>query len=292
MSLKTEALSRNWLAIWCTVTCSVGMNFLGNSFAWAESAPASWRTGPFICRSAFPEEENARVREVLSEALRDVKETLELGRLDESVEILLFADRASYTRHLKAVLPSVPYRRAMFVKGRGPGQVWVHYQPDWEEDLRHEGTHAVLHASLPFVPLWLDEGLAEYFEVTRDRQVDGHAHLGWMQFASHWGYMPSLRKLEGRSDLADMRGRDYRAAWAWVHFMLHGPPPARDALQRFLRDTRQDRRPPMLSQELTANVPSLRSAFLRHFQDHAVTKRRLHARSDKFGLVKRLAKLP
>ena len=31
---------------------------------------------------------------------------------------------------------------------------------------------------------------------------------------------------------------DYRAAWAWVHFMLHGPVEARDELVRFLADIR------------------------------------------------------
>ena len=34
----------------------------------------------------------------------------------------------------------------------------------FEADLRHECTHALLHAALPYVPLWLDEGLASLYE--------------------------------------------------------------------------------------------------------------------------------
>ena len=33
------------------------------------------------------------------------------------------------------------------------------------DDLRHEMTHAYLHSVVPDVPLWLDEGLAKYFEL-------------------------------------------------------------------------------------------------------------------------------
>jgi hypothetical protein len=43
--------------------------------------------------------------------------------------------------------------------------VFAYRGEDFETDLRHECTHALLNAALPVVPLWLDEGLAEYFEV-------------------------------------------------------------------------------------------------------------------------------
>ena len=35
-------------------------------------------------------------------------------------------------------------------------------------DLRHELTHALLHGVLKDVPLWLDEGLAGFFELPPD----------------------------------------------------------------------------------------------------------------------------
>ncbi|GIT30210.1 MAG: hypothetical protein Ct9H300mP1_22560 [Planctomycetaceae bacterium] len=49
------------------------------------------------------------------------------------------------------------------------------------EDLRHEFTHGVLHSSLKRVPLWLDEGLAEYFEVVGPKPggVNTEYPTGW-----------------------------------------------------------------------------------------------------------------
>ena len=42
--------------------------------------------------------------------------------------------------------------------------VYTYSSPRLEEDLRHEATHALLRGSFGDLPLWLDEGLAEYFE--------------------------------------------------------------------------------------------------------------------------------
>lgn len=44
------------------------------------------------------------------------------------------------------------------------------------EALTHEIVHALVDRALPFAPLWLDEGLAEYYETIELR--DGFAHVG------------------------------------------------------------------------------------------------------------------
>ena len=77
--------------------------------------------------------------------------------------------KATYQAYMKQYFPKVPYRRALFIKARGPGMVFACQGTDFEIDVRHESTHALLHAWLPSVPLWLDEGLAEYFEVAARR---------------------------------------------------------------------------------------------------------------------------
>ena len=43
--------------------------------------------------------------------------------------------------------------------------VYTYWGDRIQQDLRHELTHALLHSVLKDVPLWLDEGLAEYFEL-------------------------------------------------------------------------------------------------------------------------------
>ena len=65
----------------------------------------------------------------------------------------------------------------MFVQDRGVEQVFAQWGPDFRIDLHHEGTHALLHASLARVPLWLDEGLAKYFEVPPAQRANGNPYL-------------------------------------------------------------------------------------------------------------------
>ena len=66
-----------------------------------------------------------------------------------------------------------------------------------EEDLRHEATHALLHVAVGDLPLWLDEGLAEYFEVHRrpSRPATPSTSPGCPR-TSATGWTPDLARLE------------------------------------------------------------------------------------------------
>ena len=63
--------------------------------------------------------------------------------------------------------PDFPKRRAFFVETDTQLAVYAQWGDRVAEDLRHEVAHGYLHAIVPSIPLWLDEGLAEYFEVPR-----------------------------------------------------------------------------------------------------------------------------
>ena len=101
--------------------------------------------------------------------------------------------------------------------------VFAYYSDDFVVDLRHETTHAVLHTLLPMVPLWLDEGLAEYFEVPAADRCQGNPHLKQVQRNVRWRRPASLVKLEATETLDQMDRDAYRDAWSWVHYLLHGP---------------------------------------------------------------------
>ena len=86
--------------------------------------------------------------------------------------------------------PRVPYRRALFVKSGSRGRVFAYEHEDLAVDVRHESTHALLHASLPMVPLWLDEGLAEYFEVAESQRAFDHPHSTALETVSlYWHFV-------------------------------------------------------------------------------------------------------
>ena len=67
------------------------------------------------------------------------------------------------TRHF----PGTPSRRAFFVESPTHLSVYAQWGDRVQEDLRHEVVHGYLHAVLRDIPLCLDEGIAEYFEVPR-----------------------------------------------------------------------------------------------------------------------------
>ena len=79
--------------------------------------------------------------------------------------------------------------------------------------------------------------------------------------------VPRLNELESRGDLAEMSPEDYRTAWAWVHFMFHGPRVAHAELVQYLADIKAERPTPPLGIRLERNLPNLNQQFLAHFRN-------------------------
>ena len=117
--------------------------------------------------------------------------------------------------------------------------VYAHWNDRMAEDLRHEIAHGYMHSSLPSIPLWLDEGLAEYFEVPRGQCGLNRPHvdlLSDMTAKEHW--RPNLLRLEKLTEAAQMDQRDYAESWAWVYFFLKSPPERREVLTNYLTQLR------------------------------------------------------
>lgn len=231
--------------------------------------PAVWidqrQARPFVCRANYELGRDPVVLRELQTLRRDVAEMLGLNLTAEPVEVYLFRDKSSYKSYLQEKFPSVPLRRALFIKGAGPGMVYAYDSRDFAVDLRHEVTHAVLHTVLPEVPIWLDEGLAEYFEMPRDERASGHPHLSNLQW-SFWSGVKPLAELEAKHELTEMSRRDYRDAWAWVHFLLHGPQPARDELRAYLADLKAGRTTAPLSDRLALRLAAVDEQLVEHLR--------------------------
>ena len=99
------------------------------------------------------------------------------------------------------------------------------------EDLRHEVTHGYLHTMVPHLPLWLDEGLAEYYEVPRGQAGLNPPHLQCCCGAEkEKQWKPDLAQLEQLNHPSDMTQQHYAEAWAWMHFLLTTTPERRETL--------------------------------------------------------------
>ncbi|MEM9657994.1 MAG: hypothetical protein AAF961_06490 [Planctomycetota bacterium] len=233
-------------------------------------AGARWRDrrtfGPFHCSAGFPLAPLSGLFDEVAEIDRELQRTLGLPPVSTPVDVYLLADERSHRALLEQIYPRVPYRRALYIQRGRQGAVFAFRHPDLATDLRHECTHALLHANLPMVPLWLDEGLAEYYEPPATHRAFHHPHFASLRWNLRLGRLRTVRSLEQERELKDMGAVDYRSAWAWVHFMLHGPATAHAELVRFLADVRRGDPPGQLSDRLHSAVPDLDRRVFQHFK--------------------------
>ncbi len=240
------------------INMSVSRRTFLSAFALAALAATSVRAsdvwvarqvmGRFQLRSEVPIQQSRVLSEFLQSLPRheaDIAATLGLTLNQQPIVINVFQTQRSYREFIARQAPEARNRRALFVKSETHGSVYAYHHADLMTDLRHETTHAILHSSLPFLPLWLDEGLAEYFEVAREQRASGHPHLRRTKLDARLilVWRPSLERLEAARDQSAMTTRNYRESWAWVHFLLHGPDEARATLARYLAGI-EDHEPP------------------------------------------------
>ena len=229
--------------------------------------PDVYQVGQFLYHADFPLAEYHHLLQSIPQMQQQMVDLLGIQASHEPIYVFLFARRGTYQAYLQRYFPDAPSRKALFIKSRGPGMVFVYRGEDFEIDLRHECAHAILNSALPMVPLWLDEGLAEYFEVPPDQRRHGNPHLRAVRWAARIGQVPRIEDLEQRADLGQMGRSQYRNAWAWVHFMLHGPPEAGEELRRYLQDIQALTPPGQLSRRLRARIPDLERHFAEHFRN-------------------------
>ena len=97
-----------------------------------------------------------------------------------------------------------------------------------------------LRAVLKEVPLWLDEGLAGFFELPPDHDGVNANHL---EILRRGPFQPDLTRLERLDKVRQMEKPEYREAWAWVHLMLRGSPEAGSVLRDYLQALRTSPNP-------------------------------------------------
>jgi hypothetical protein len=222
--------------------------------------------GPFMCQAAFPLVGHEPLLAELPPLEAELRRVLAVQSCRSPVYLHLMASQQQHNAYIAERFPEVPYRRALFIKQNGRANVFAFLNDELAVDLRHECTHALLHADLPMVPLWLDEGLAEYFEVAKPHRARQHPHLRAVKRDMLLRRVPNLQQLEAKERLEDLTARDYRFAWAWTHYMLHGPVAAHAELVTFLHDIRTNTAPGSLSERLARAVPGVEQHLVAHFR--------------------------
>jgi hypothetical protein len=229
----------------------------------------SLRVAQFLFLADFKLRDDQPIFRELGELHEEVTKQLQLPASNRIVQVYLFEDKEHYKRFIHAKYPELPERRAFFVaQPRGMGVedllVYTYWGDQVQQDLRHELTHAELHAVLKDVPIWLDEGLAEYFEQPPQRKGVNLAHVAKLRGGPDGPQRLSLARLEQLAKVEDMHPAEYQESWAWVHLMLHGPPEARAALLQYLQRLRTTDKPGPLQPSLAAVFAAPEDALADH----------------------------
>jgi hypothetical protein len=230
----------------------------------------SFRVSQFVFVPDFDIQEDLPLFRELGEMREQVHKELQLPNSTALIQVHIFEDRQRYEQFMHVKYPFLPNRRAFFVAqphavgvGGEDLLVYTYWGDRIREDLRHELTHALLHSVLKDVPLWLDEGLAEYFEVGPEWQGIHSRHLE--QIRAVGGSIGSdLGKLEAINQVQQMSATEYREAWTWVHMMLRDKPEAKAVLIDYLQQLRINPSPGSLQPRLAQVYTNLDDALQRH----------------------------
>ncbi|MCE9545493.1 MAG: DUF1570 domain-containing protein [Planctomycetia bacterium] len=217
---------------------------------------ASWRTSP-----SLPSAVNVNVGQLIVhadfdlaadnrllaelEALRPrVAAELQLPASTLPVDVYLFQTQRTYRAFLHKHFPTLPNRRAFFIESESQLAVYAQWGDRAAEDLRHETSHAYLHGMAPQLPLWVDEGLAEYFEVQPDEHGLNRPHVDRLLALMRQGrWQPDVVRLARLDSLEQMNQTDYAEAWTWIHWLLHSTPENRGLLLGYLAALHDHRHP-------------------------------------------------
>lgn len=158
-----------------------------------------------------------------------------LGRRQSQIRAYLFRDDRWF-RHLRPV----PTARGFFQSGPERDFIAVLAGPDDLRALSHEFVHASLEHSTARRPLWLEEGVAEFYStVTPDkdrwligRPVEDHVRVlrraDWLSARQLF----NIGKESSVYDEANRAGLFYAQSWAVVH-LLYTQPGYREHIQQF-----------------------------------------------------------
>ena len=196
----------------------------------------------------------------------DISETLGIPMSDEPINVFLFEDRQKFREFMDRSHPEFPDRRAFFVKNDTSLNVYAYWGPRVGEDLRHEVTHGYLHSVVPNIPLWLDEGIAEYFEVWRGKGGLNGPHVYSLSNSFERGqWKPNLTRLELIGSAGQLSQMDYAESWLWVHFLLSGDPDSLDR-SRPIEATDQTGRSETVLPMIASRIPDYENQLIMHLK--------------------------
>jgi Flp pilus assembly protein TadD len=187
----------------------------------------------------------AEAAKVLENAYRAYNARIQRVKPDNRrFRVYLFSGEAGFLGHCQDALGSAPVNAAG-VYSPLLKQLLIWNLPDREtmmRTVRHEGFHQYLDRILSDAPVWLNEGLAEYYETAEHvlgRWKTGLVRREYLEALAKAGQRRhTVKELVGLTPEAFYRQArfTYPGAWALAHFMIHGPKRYRDLLDDIIAE--------------------------------------------------------
>lgn len=147
-----------------------------------------------------------------------------------NLNIALYPDRGSYLRYAEKVAGRSMSNTGGFYS-RGINEAVTYVRPSPQDTMvvaRHESTHVIVAGVLGQAPVWLNEGLAEYFSYITIagmyQQVDHKPdYLRVARRSVQQGYprnLAMLFALDHEGWRGEQQNNHYAVSWALVYFMM------------------------------------------------------------------------
>jgi hypothetical protein len=257
-------IRRSSLAFVCLLACVPLQSAHAQSFH-------SVTVEPFVIITDFPFDQGPVVRDHLVRLGQQFEKDLGLSPLNETVKIYLLKNPETYRKLLLAVMPQLrpgdTQRHGLFLRRQGElSSMFILWSDHVGTSLRHEYVHAALGANVPSPPIWLDEGLACFYEANDTHSSKTRYCQRLEPRIAARGWRPDLARLEGLKNMPEMGPMEYAESWAWVHLLLNGSPESRSLFQAYLANLRQPGSA-TLSSSLSRGMPDLESVWREHFRN-------------------------
>lgn len=223
--------------------------------------------GQLVVHSNFHLPKNHRLIRELTSRRNEISKILDIPTSDESIHVFLFDDETHFQAFMERAHPEFPGRRAFFVKSDNSLNVYAYWGPRVGDDLRHEVTHGYLNSVVPNLPIWLDEGLAEFFEIKRGKQGLNGPHIYSLSNRlrrSDW--RPDLVRLEKLRDAVELNQMDYAESWLWVHFLLSGGEETQKLLQNQMKQLMRLGVADSMAEAIADLIPDSESKLIAHLK--------------------------
>lgn len=214
------------------------------------------RTANFTLYSNAPEKTVRRIGEDL-ERLRDALSQLLPGLILNSpspTSIFVFKDEEAFKPYQRTFEGQTIQSGGYFLARQLANYVALYIYADYNDQYRgerlviyHEYIHYVLRNNYASLPLWFQEGIAEYystFEMSKGQALIGTPipeHVHWLR-KNPLTPMADLFAVDEHArdyNEATRRGGFYAQSWALVHYLISGNPERRLQAIEFLRMAQQ-----------------------------------------------------